>query len=291
MSTPQYANTRVLIVDDQREIHIDFEEMLRPAHAEPAADDDLAAAFLPAESGAAVPFLPKLELLHASTGEQACDIIERGRKWNLPIAVAYIDIRMPPGIDGIKTIRRVRRIDREVEIVIMTAYADRSLPEIVHDQELLHKLLYIRKPFVHEEIQQITVSLVGKWNVERALADNQRQLAGSHRRLQAVLDATGDAIAMFDGGGHLVFANRAYETLLGLRERELQNIAPRALTARVNERFREDGGHGQRRGGMFGYDDRLQVLRPGVGQRVAGLGDHQADHQIRRRRRIGFYRE
>ena len=239
MSTPRYANTRVLIVDDQREIHDDFEEMLRPAYAEPAADDDLAAAFVPAESGEAEPFLPKFELLHASTGEQACDIIQRGREWNLPIAVAYVDIRMPPGIDGIKTIRRIRRLDREVEIVIMTAYADRSLPEIVHDQELLHKLLYIRKPFVHEEIQQITVSLVGKWNVERELVENQRQLADSHRRLEAVLNATGDAMAMLDGAGHLVFANRRYEKLLGLNEEELKSIAPHDLEARVSERFRE----------------------------------------------------
>ena len=239
MSTPRYANTRVLIVDDQREIHDDFEEMLRPAYAEPAADDDLAAAFVPAESGEAEPFLPKLELLHANTGEQACEIIQRGREWNLPIAVAYVDIRMPPGIDGVRTIRRIRRIDREVEIVIMTAYADRSLPEIVRDQELLHKLLYIRKPFVHEEIQQITLSLVGKWNVERELVENQRQLAGSHRRLEAVLNATGDAMAMLDGAGHLVFANRRYEKLLGLNEEELKSIAPHDLEARVSERFRE----------------------------------------------------
>ena len=239
MSTPQYANTRILIVDDQREIHDDFVEMLRPVFAEPAADDDLAAAFVPAERQEAEPFLPKFELLHASTGEQACDIIQRGREWNLPIAVAYVDIRMPPGIDGIKTIRRMRRLDREVEIVIMTAYADRSLPEIVHDQELLHKLLYIRKPFVHEEIQQITVSLVGKWNVERELVEHQRQLAGSHRRLEAVLNATGDAMAMLDGAGHLVFANRRYERLLDLNEEELKSIAPHDLEARVSERFRE----------------------------------------------------
>ena len=239
MSTPQYANTRVLIVDDQREIHDDFVEMLRPVFAEPAADDDLAAAFVPAERQETEPFLPKFELLHASTGEQACDIIQRGREWNLPIAVAYVDIRMPPGIDGIKTIRRIRRLDREVEIVIMTAYADRSLPEIVHDQELLHKLLYIRKPFVHEEIQQITVSLVGKWNLERELVESQRQLAGSHRRLEAVLNATGDAMAMLDGAGHLVFANRRYEKLLDLNEEELKSIAPHDLEARVSERFRE----------------------------------------------------
>ena len=239
MNTPRYANNRVLIVDDQREIHADFEEMLRPTHGQPAAADELAAAFVPAEHREADSFLPELELLHANTGEEACSIIAAEREANRPVAVAYVDIRMPPGIDGIETIRRVRRIDRDVEIVIMTAYTDKSLPEIVQDMELLHKLLYIRKPFVHEEIQQITLCLVGKWNVERELADKQRQLAGSHRRLEAVLDATGDAMAMLDGGGRLVFANRAYQRLLDLPEGELRSIAPRELEARVRERFRE----------------------------------------------------
>ena len=105
----------------------------------------LAAAFVDQEE---TPFLPEFELLHASTGEEACSLIRSGREANRPIAVAYVDIRMPPGIDGIETIRRVRTFDRDVEIVIMTAYTDKSLPEIVHDMELLHKLLYIRKPFV-----------------------------------------------------------------------------------------------------------------------------------------------
>ena len=232
----QYANNRVLIVDDQREIHDDFAEMLRPTLAQPATDDDLAAAFVAEEEE---PFLPEFELLHASTGEEAYDIILRGKEWKLPIAVAYVDIRMPPGIDGIETIRRVRTIDQDVEIVIMTAYTDKSLPEIVHDMELLHKLLYIRKPFVHEEIQQITLSLVGKWNVEQDLAENRRQLTGSHRRLEAVLNATGDAMAMLDGAGRLVFANQAYEKLLGLKEGELKNMGPGGLATRVQERFRD----------------------------------------------------
>ena len=236
MKPAQYANTRVLIVDDQREIHDDFTEMLRPTPAQRPADDDLAAAFVDEEE---TPVLPQFELLHATTGEQAYDIIANGKEWNLPIAVTYMDIRMPPGIDGIETIRRVRAIDRDIEIVIMTAYADRPLSQIVQDMELLHKLLYIRKPFMHEEIQQITLSLVGKWNVERELAENQRRLAGSHRRLQAVLDATGDAMAMLDGSGRLVFANRPYQELLGLTEGELRSIEPDALSARVSERFRE----------------------------------------------------
>ena len=184
-------------------------------------------------------WLPEFELLHASNGEEALSIIQAGKESNCPIAVAYIDIRMPPGIDGIETIRRIRKIDRDVEIVIMTAYTDKALPEIVHDMELLHKLLYIRKPFAHEEIQQITLSLVEKWNIERELAEKRRQLTNGHRRLEAVLNATGDAIAMHDSDGHLVFANQVYEELLGLKESELKKIPPRALTARFGERFRE----------------------------------------------------
>ena len=60
----------------------------------------------------------------------------------------------------------------------------------------------IRKPFAHEEIQQITLSLVEKWNIERELAEKRRQLTNGHRRLEAVLNATGDAIAMHDSDGH-----------------------------------------------------------------------------------------
>ena len=228
-----YENNRVLIVDDQREIHDDFTEMLRIA--KPSADD-LAAAFIREEEKN---FLPEFELLYASNGEEAYEIIAAGKESNRPIVVAYIDIRMPPGIDGIETIRRVRRIDRDIEIVIMTAYTDRTLSEIVQDMELLHKLLYIRKPFTHEEIQQITLSLVGKWNIERELMENRRQLSTNHQRLEAVLNATGDAIAMHDSAGHLIFANQLYEKLLGLKESELKKMSPRDLAARIKEQFRE----------------------------------------------------
>ncbi len=228
-------NNRVLIVDDQTEIHDDFKEMLKPG-GQHGASDSLAVAFVREEEEA---WFPEFELLHASSGEEAYEVIRAGEESNRPVAVAYVDIRMPPGIDGVETIRRIREIDRDVEIVIMTAYTDKTLPEIVEDMELLHKLLYIRKPFEHEEIQQITLSLAGKWNVERELEEKGRQLTNSHRRLEAVLNATGDAIAMHDGAGCLVFANQVYEGLLGLKESELKEIPPPDLTARFEERFRE----------------------------------------------------
>lgn len=235
MESFSHRNNRVLIVDDQPEIHDDFSEMLCSNSADPR-DEDLVEAFVREQQGS---YLPEFELLHANNGEEACDVIRGGRESNRPIAVAFIDIRMPPGIDGIETVRRVREIDRDIEIVIMTAYTDMSLPEIVYDLELLHKLLYVRKPFTHEEIQQITLSLVGKWNVEQELAEQRRQIAVSHGRLEAVLNATGDAIAMHDVTGRLVFANEMYMNLLGLEGIELEKLPPADLSARFQERFRE----------------------------------------------------
>ena len=234
MQHTDYKNNRVLVVDDQQDIHDDFVEMLKPDGDR--STDDLAAAFTTEEDK---PFLPKFALSHAMSGEEAYQLVAAAKEANQPIALAYIDIRMPPGIDGIETIRRIRRVDRDIEIVIMTAYTDKSLPEIIHDMDLLHKVLYIRKPFTHEEIQQIALSLVGKWNIEQELAEKQRQLFASHQRLEAVLNATGDAIAMYDAGGHLMFANQEYEKLFELEEKDLKDIAPEVLAARFKERFQE----------------------------------------------------
>ena len=227
-------NYRVLIVDDQEEIHNDFEEMLA-SNAAKRATDDLARAFV-SETDTA--FLPKFQLFHATSGEEAAEMVRGGKEAGSPFAMAYIDVRMPPGTDGIETVRQIRTFEHDIEIVIMTAYSDKTLPEIVNDMELLHKLLYIRKPFSREEIQQITLALVGKWNIEQELAKNRQHLEVSYQRLEAVLDATGDAIGMFDAGGRLQVANRGYEKLIGAPETELKQMPPGDLMARIKTRLR-----------------------------------------------------
>ena len=237
MELRDHDNNRVLVVDDQRDIHDDFVDMLKPNSAM-SSTDNLAPAFI-VEKGRAFP--PEFELLHAASGEEACKIVQTARASDSPIAVAYIDIRMPPGIDGIETTRRIREIDSAIELVIMTAYTDRSLSGIIYGMESLHKLLYIRKPFAHEEIQQITLSLVEKWNVEQELAEKRRQLTISHQRLESVLNATGDAMAMYDASGSLTFANQGYEKLFGLAESDLKKVSPDTFTARFQERFRKPG--------------------------------------------------
>ena len=245
MESKEHWNYRVLIVDDEAGIHTDFQDMLNPSGAQ-ASTDNLAEILLDEDLEDTTTFLPSFELLHATGGEEAYEIVRTAKKSNRPIAVAYIDVRMPPGIDGVETIRRIRQIEKDIELVIMTAYTDKPLPEIVHDMELLHKLLYIRKPFAPEEIQQITCALVEKWNIEQELAKKQQQLTTnhqrleiSHQRLETVLDSTADAIGMFDEAGHLLFANQWYQQLFDLTETQLQQMSPEDLKVRMETRFQE----------------------------------------------------
>ena len=227
-------NSRVLVVDDQEQIHDDFREMLLPRRTT-AASDDLVAAFMDPPNRSSRAWLPPLDLRHARNGEEGCAAVEQANERDEPIAVAFVDVRMPPGIDGVEAVRRMRDVDRNLEVVIMTAYSDKPLSAIIGDVDLLHKLLYIRKPFAREEVQQISLSLVKKWNLERELAEGRRQLTNSHRRLEAVLDATGDAIAMYDPAERLVFANRWYEALFDLNPGELRELSLSAAAGRFRE--------------------------------------------------------
>ena len=243
MEAKEHWNYRVLIVDDEAGIHRDFRDMLNPKHRK-RLTAALAESFLDRGPQNESFFLPNFELLHATSGEEAHDIICAGKASNCPIAVAYIDVRMPPGIDGVETIRRIRRSEKDIELVIMTAYTDKPLPEIVRDMKLLNKLLYIRKPFAPEEVQQITLSLVERWNVEQEFAKKQQKFMTDHQdleiknqRLKTALDSAGDAIGMFDDDGHLMFANQYYQQLFDLTENELRQMPPEDLKARVEARF------------------------------------------------------
>ena len=247
MESQEHWNYRVLIVDDEAGIHSDFIDMLNPDITR-TLTDELAENLLAEVPGKKPSFLPNFELLHATSGEEAYDIVRAGKESNRPIAVAYIDVRMPPGIDGVEAIRLIRQIEKDIELVIMTAYTDKPLPEIVRDMELLHKLLYIRKPFAPEEVQQITLALVEKWNVEQELAAKQQQLITdhqnlelSHERLDTVLNCTEDALGLFDDAGQLLYANQFYERLFDLTEDELRQMPPDELKATVNARFQTSG--------------------------------------------------
>ena len=235
MEFANHRNHRVLIVDDQKEIHSDFAEILQSCFME-RKTNEVEAEFIIEEE---LTWQPEFELLHAPSGEAACEIIKTGKESNYPVSVAYIDVRMSPGIDGIETVRRVRKIDRDVELVIMTTDMDQAMPEIIRKMGLLRRLLYIRKPFTREEIQQMIIYLVEKWKVERQLAEKLEQLNTYFRKLKAALDAAEDPMVMWDVSARVVFANQRYQKLFDLSENALKKTSPERFVARYKKRFRE----------------------------------------------------
>jgi CheY-like chemotaxis protein len=83
-----------------------------------------------------------------------------------PFAVAFLDMRMPPGPDGVWAAARIRELDPAIEIVVCTAYSDvdpRDIGGMVPPEE---KLSYLQKPFHPHEMRQMSISVDSKWRAD-----------------------------------------------------------------------------------------------------------------------------
>ena len=109
------------------------------------------------------------DLTTCNRTEAAVETVRLALEKNHPFAAAFLDVRMPSGPDGVWAAEQIRAIDPEVEIVIVTAHTDVRPEVIVPRVPPAGKLLYIRKPFSQEEIQQFAVALGAKWHQDRQL--------------------------------------------------------------------------------------------------------------------------
>jgi CheY-like chemotaxis protein len=164
-SQPAAMNRRVLVIDDNEAIHADFRKILTPA---PTASDELLAAEAdlfgaPAPAGDVVEF----ELVTATQGQQGHEAVKRAREEGRPFAMAFVDMRMPPGWDGLETIEHIWADCPEIEIVICTAFSDYSWAETVRRLGRTDRLLIVKKPFDHAEVLQVASALTHKWNLQQ----------------------------------------------------------------------------------------------------------------------------
>ena len=169
-------NRRILIIDDDREIWRAYQEILAPTPL-PSGSDLARMNILLSRHDENDPTLnAPFMLTYASQGQEGLNMVETALANNQPFALAFIDVRMPPGWDGMETAVRIRACDPRVEIVIATAYSDRSCEEIVRAVGTPSKLLFVRKPFDPEEIRQLAVALTDKWNVALREEAQRREL-------------------------------------------------------------------------------------------------------------------
>ena len=170
---------RILVIDDNPAIHEDFRKILGGADL----PDDLGGTEL-ALFGA-TPSTPicrmTFEVDAAHQGQEGLEMVRLARAAGRPYAVAFVDVRMPQGWDGIETLARVWQEDPHVQAVICTAYSDYSWEEMLAALGLTDRLLVLKKPFDVVEVQQLACALTEKWTLAQ-----QSQLTTDGLRRTAV---------------------------------------------------------------------------------------------------------
>jgi two-component system cell cycle sensor histidine kinase/response regulator CckA len=162
MKTLPEPNHRILVVDDNNSIHADFREILCPGSSEKTnAANELEAAIFGDQPPAGNETV--FEMDSAYQGEEALAMVKRSLEENRPYAMAFVDVRMPPGWDGIETVARIWDVYPAIQIVICTAYSDYSWNEMRAKVGQPDSLVILKKPFDNIEVQQLAHALTKKW--------------------------------------------------------------------------------------------------------------------------------
>lgn len=183
MSTPTRA--RILIVDDNAAIHADFRKVLAQtseSRGEAVSSSEAALFGEPAQvtPSSETPAECEYELEDALQGEEAVEKVRSACASRTPFAMAFLDVRMPPGIDGIETARRLWEVDADLQIVLCTAYSDYTWQETVAALGRTDRLLILKKPFDTVEACQLAAALTEK----RASLQRERENLAAARRAE-----------------------------------------------------------------------------------------------------------
>lgn len=161
------GNRRILLVDDMPTIHEDFRKILA-SEAVSELDEDEALLFGAPSSTTSIHF----DLDSAYQGAEALDKVTASLLADLPYAMAFIDMRMPPGWDGVETIERLWQADPALQVVLCTAYSDYSWAEVLTRLNVRDRLLILKKPFDAIEAYQLADHKMG--NDQASRVQNER---------------------------------------------------------------------------------------------------------------------
>jgi signal transduction histidine kinase len=165
---------RILVIDDNPSIHKDFQTILleeEESETLNALRDEVFGNKSNTNTSKSV-----YELDFASQGKEGCEKIKEACSEDRPYELAFVDMRMPPGWDGLKTIENIWQIDPKVQVVICTAYSDYSWGEITERLGRSENLLILKKPFDSAEVAQFASALTEKWVLARKASLKMSQL-------------------------------------------------------------------------------------------------------------------
>ncbi|WP_454783963.1 EAL domain-containing protein [Legionella sp. WA2024007413] len=220
----------IMIIDDNPSIHQDFIKVLTASntkselrHLEQQLFDDE-----PSLSGSYNPdieyFLPKFILNTACQGKEAITKINEDVEKGIHYALAFVDIRMPPGWDGIETIKHMWEIDPEIQVVICTAYSDYSWEETVKELGMGDNYLILKKPFDVVAVRQLACALTRKWILannakhheqilQQTVKKRTESLQQSLSLLRSTFESSADGILVIDLNDKLIDCNSKFTSM------------------------------------------------------------------------------
>lgn len=188
------SHYRILLVDDHPAIHEDYRKVFQLA--DPA---DRALSEAEATLFGTVPEASTRQVFSidsAFQGEEALAKVSEAAGRGQPYALAFIDMRMPPGWDGLETTLRLWAVCPDLQVVICTAYSDHSWEEMIGRLGVTDRLVLLKKPFDHIEVLQLAHALTEKWRLlqyareqtaelEARVAERTCELQAAHEKLEA----------------------------------------------------------------------------------------------------------
>jgi len=231
---PDDKNRRVLVIDDNRSIHDDFRKILSPTTA-PVEGLDAAETALfgsPTHTIRQTQF----EVDSAYQGQEGALLVKKAVEDGRPYAMAFVDVRMPPGWDGVETTQNIWAIDPDIQIVLCTAYSDYSWGEMF--EKLGHRdgLLILKKPFDSVEAFQLAHALTEKWRLHQQSRQKMEELKSMVTERTGELQQANDTLQT-----EVVEHQRAEETLRESEEkfRQLADNVTDVFAGYANDSLRQ----------------------------------------------------
>jgi signal transduction histidine kinase len=169
---PAEKKRRILVIDDNRAIHDDFRKILAPEKTTAAALEAAEEALFGHTVDAVL--RTEFEVDSAYQGEEGMLLVKKAVEAGRPYAMAFVDVRMPPGWDGVVTTQKIWENDPDIQIVICTAHSDYSWNEMFDKIGNCDGLVILKKPFDPVEALQLAHALTEKWWLHQ---QSQRKMA------------------------------------------------------------------------------------------------------------------